>query len=211
MIMMMMIADRIQGGVLHPWNSAAVIAPIVVAGVSFIILGFWEVYAPLKHPILPPRLFRQWREYVSQHPLLLKSWAAADTNSLSFTIILVIVFVAGMLYYSNLILWPRISSLLFLQSNDTIMRGLYANMTSFATILAAVYLNLVMPWIKHERWQLVGLATMQTAMIGALSSIDLDSKARTIVFLILAGASSTSTSVLIFGMISLLLEDQADM
>ena len=50
------------GGVLHPWNSASVIAPIVVSGVLFIFLGFWEAYAPLSHPLLPGRLFRRFRE-----------------------------------------------------------------------------------------------------------------------------------------------------
>lgn len=49
------------GGSLYPWSSATVIAPLAVAGGLFIVLGFWEVYAPLRYPILPPRLFRKLR------------------------------------------------------------------------------------------------------------------------------------------------------
>jgi MFS family permease len=50
------------GGGQHPWNSSWVVAPIVVGGVCFVALGFWEVYAPLTYPILPPKLFVQWRK-----------------------------------------------------------------------------------------------------------------------------------------------------
>ena len=56
------ILTTIQGGGQHPWKSSWVIAPIVVAGIGFIGLGFWEAYAPLKYPILPPSLFVKWRE-----------------------------------------------------------------------------------------------------------------------------------------------------
>lgn len=52
------------GGGLHPWNSSWVIASIVLGAVCFIALGFWEAYARLEVPILPPRLFAQWRKYV---------------------------------------------------------------------------------------------------------------------------------------------------
>ena len=57
-----MLLTVIQGGGQHPWKSSWVIAPIVVSGVGFIGLGFWEAYAPLKYPILPPKLFVKWRE-----------------------------------------------------------------------------------------------------------------------------------------------------
>ncbi|OAA54358.1 Fungal trichothecene efflux pump [Niveomyces insectorum RCEF 264] len=178
------------GGVLHPWKSAAVIAPLVISFALFIFLGFWEVYAPLKHPILPPRLFRKFRE---------------------FTAVLVVIFVAGMLYYSNLSLWPRVSSLLFIPANNTIMRGVYAEITSFSTIMSAIYGMAIMPWVGHERWQLVALTAGQTIFLGAVSSLSLTSKARTIAFTLIAGSCSTSSSMLTFGTIGLFLDDQADM
>jgi hypothetical protein len=116
-----------------------------------------------------------------------------------------------MLYYSNLVIWPRLSALVFVPADDIIMRGLYANITNFSTTLAGLYGACVMPWVNNERWQLVSLATVQTIFVGALASLDLDSKARTITFLMLAGCASTSTSILTFGTISLGLDDQADM
>jgi hypothetical protein len=68
-----------------------------------------------------------------------------------------------------------------------------------------------MPWIGHERWQLVGVAVVQTASIGALSSLTINAKARTITFMLLAGAAATLGSPITFGVVSLGLDDQADM
>lgn len=65
------------GGRQYPWTSAQVIAPVVVGVLCLISLGFYEVYADLPQPIMPPRLFRKWREV---------------------TMIYVVCFVGGMLY-----------------------------------------------------------------------------------------------------------------
>lgn len=50
------------GGRQYPWNSAAVIGTMVVGVVCLIALGFWEVYAPLPYPLMPPRLFKKTRK-----------------------------------------------------------------------------------------------------------------------------------------------------
>ncbi|KAF2113794.1 fungal trichothecene efflux pump [Lophiotrema nucula] len=177
------------GGVLHPWKSAAVIAPIVISGVLFIALGFWEAYADLKHPLLPARLFRRFRD---------------------FTAILVVTFVAGMLYYSNLIVWPRLSALVWIPADDIMKRGLFANIANWSTPIAALYGMLIMPWVHHERWQVTGLATLQTAFTGALASVGRNTQGMTIFFLLVAGSAATATNILVFGTVSLLLEDQTD-
>ena len=91
------------------------------------------------------------------------------------------------------------------------MRGLYANMTSFSTIMASIYYLGVMPWIGHERWQLLGLAIVQTAMIGGLSALTIAGKGAAIACVLLAGMAATASSPLVFGMVSLGLDDQTDM
>ena len=48
------------GGSLHPWKSSWVIASIVVGGVAVIVFCFWEAYAPIKEPLVPPHLFKSW-------------------------------------------------------------------------------------------------------------------------------------------------------
>ncbi|KAF2733303.1 MFS general substrate transporter [Polyplosphaeria fusca] len=177
------------GGVSYPWGSAHVVAPIVIAFACFLALGLWEVYGNLKYPILPPKLFKKWRD---------------------FTALLVVCFVAGMLYYSMNVLWPRQSSLLFVPANDTIIRGVYANMVSFGTIIAAWYCVTVMPWVGHERWQLVGFMVAQTALIGSMASIGINDKAQAIATVIIVAACNLPPSPLSFGMVSLGLDDQAD-
>lgn len=49
------------GGSQYPWKSAIVIAPIIVGFMLFVVLFVWVNMADLKYPLLPPKLFRQWR------------------------------------------------------------------------------------------------------------------------------------------------------
>jgi MFS family permease len=52
------------GGSLHPWKSAATLAPIVIGFMTLVALGFYERYGNVKEPLLPPRMFKQVRQYV---------------------------------------------------------------------------------------------------------------------------------------------------
>lgn len=104
------------GGGFYAWNSSHVVGMLVTGCVCLIACGFWEAYAPLTYPILPPHLFKQWRK---------------------FTAFLVLCFVAGMLYYSLLVIWPAQSTLLFINTNDTIIRGVYASLVAYGNIVGA--------------------------------------------------------------------------
>jgi hypothetical protein len=68
------------GGTLHPWKSAATIAPIVVGFFTLVALGFWEVHGPVKEALIPPRMFKQVRQ---------------------FTMPIICMMISGMQYYSN--------------------------------------------------------------------------------------------------------------
>jgi MFS family permease len=50
------------GGRQYPWKSAAVLVPIVIGVISLVSLGFWSAYANLEYPLMPPRLFKNWRK-----------------------------------------------------------------------------------------------------------------------------------------------------
>lgn len=50
-----------------------------------------------------------------------------------YNVLVLVSFCCGMLYYSMQVLWPRQSALLFVPADDPIMRGVYANLTAFAT------------------------------------------------------------------------------
>ena len=49
------------GGRQYPWTSAAVLAPIMLGISSLVGLFVWVFNKGLKYPLLPPKLFRQWR------------------------------------------------------------------------------------------------------------------------------------------------------
>ena len=50
------------GGSIHPWKSGATLAPIILGASTLIALGFYETYANIEYPILPPRLFKRLRQ-----------------------------------------------------------------------------------------------------------------------------------------------------
>ena len=68
------------GGSLFPWISATSITPIIVGFLTLVALGFWERYGKLDEPLLPPRMFKQVRQ---------------------FTMPIICMSITGMQYYSN--------------------------------------------------------------------------------------------------------------
>jgi MFS family permease len=49
------------GGRQYDWNSAPVISTLVIGAALLVVLGFYEVYAPLKYPMLPTKFFKNIR------------------------------------------------------------------------------------------------------------------------------------------------------
>ncbi|KAK6437671.1 hypothetical protein LTR95_006131 [Oleoguttula sp. CCFEE 5521] len=177
------------GGRKYAWSSAPVISTIVIGAVLLTSLGLWEAFADLKYPMLPPKLFRNIR---------------------GFTMMLVVCFVGGMLYYSMNILWPRQSGLLFVPAGKPIIAGVYANMVSYGTILAGLVVVFFCQRVGHERWQQVGFMIVQTALIGSLASVGLDDKVQAIVTIIVLATTITPPQLLAFVMISMNIDDQVD-
>ena len=132
------------GGRQYAWSSSPVISTLVVGVVLLVALVFYEVYADLKYPMLPTKYFKNVR---------------------GFTVLLVVCFVGGMLYYSMNVLWPRESGLLFVPADKPIIAGVYANMISFGTLFAGLIVILFCSRVGHERWQQVGfMVSLQSSM-----------------------------------------------
>ena len=83
-------------------------------------------------------------------------------------------------------------------------------MVSFGTIIAGWYCVSLMPYLKHERWQLITMMVIQTALIGSLASVGINDKAQAIGTVIAVATVNLPPSPLSFGMVSLHLEDQTD-
>ncbi|ETN39002.1 uncharacterized protein HMPREF1541_07044 [Cyphellophora europaea CBS 101466] len=178
------------GGRRYPWVSATVIAPIVVGFSCFVALFVWVFNVPMKYPLLPPQLFRQWRGY---------------------NVLVVVSFCLGMLYYSMQVLWPRQSSLLFASADQPIMRGVYANLTLWGTWLSLISVWVVCARIGHEKWQIMFFVCVQTVLIGCLSSVQVDQKAKAIALVFIMSCFINQALYLLFGMVSLNIKDQGDM
>ena len=84
-------------------------------------------------------------------------------------------------------------------------------MVSFGTICAGILVLTIVPWIGHERWQLVGFLVVQTVMIGSMSTVGVGDRAQAIATVIIIAAVVTPPQFLAFGMVSLGLDDQNDM
>ncbi|KAJ9621393.1 uncharacterized protein PV06_04796 [Exophiala oligosperma] len=177
------------GGRRFPWKSAQVIAPIVVGFFSLVLLFVWDFNANLKYPLFPPRLFRQWRGY---------------------NVLVLVGFCCGMLYYSMQVIWPRESALLFVPADKPIIRGIYANITTLATWVSLISVWVFCARFGHEKWQIFGFICCQTAFVGALSTVGIDDKAKAIALVFLMSCFINQPLYMLFSMVSLNLEDQAD-
>ncbi|KAG9231277.1 fungal trichothecene efflux pump [Amylocarpus encephaloides] len=177
------------GGRQFPWKSTAVIAPIVIGLFCAVLLGFWETKMHLKYPLLPPKLFKNVR---------------------GFVMVIVVCFVGGMLYYSMNVLWPRQSATLFVPATEPILRGMYATIFSLGSFTGGLIMLFFCSRVGHEKWQLVGFMIAQTALIGSLASVGIDSKAQAIATVYLASCMITPPQLISFTMLSLGLDDQTD-
>lgn len=177
------------GGRNFPWSSPKVIAPIVVGLCCYIALGFYETRSSLKYPLMQPRLFKDLR---------------------GFTMIIVVCFVGGMLYYSMNVLWPRMSQIFFVPATQPILRGVYATIFSYGTLLGGMIMVVICSRVNHERWQLVTFMILQTALIASLASVGIHDKGQAIATVILGSACVTPPQLVSFTMLSLNLKDQND-
>ncbi|KAK5943976.1 hypothetical protein PMZ80_003257 [Knufia obscura] len=177
------------GGRQYEWASAAVIAPIVIGFLCLVALFAWIFMVPMKYPLLPPKLFRQWRGY---------------------NVLVVVSFCLGMLYYSMQVLWPRQSALLFASADQPIMRGVYANLTLWGTWLSLISVWVICARIGHEKWQILAFVCLQTIFIGCLSSVEVNQKAKAIALVFAMSCFINQALYLLFGMVSLNLEEQGD-
>lgn len=99
--------------------------------------------------------------------------------------------IAGMQYYSNATLWPRLSQLLY--ATDAISKGTYAETLPLGTILGGIVMCFSKK-IGHQRWQVFGAIALQTACVGAMSTASLDNPAKSVVLTVIV---SFCTSIVI--------------
>ncbi|KAI9723273.1 MAG: hypothetical protein M1812_001155 [Candelaria pacifica] len=88
------------GGVVHPWKSGAVISTIIIGFLALVAFVLYEIFMPLKEPLVPMRLF------------LIPGFAATA----------VLLGLGASIYYAFSIVWPQMVATVY--TEDTIYGGL---------------------------------------------------------------------------------------
>ncbi|KIW90309.1 uncharacterized protein Z519_08953 [Cladophialophora bantiana CBS 173.52] len=131
----------------HPWRSASVIVPII-AGFCCLVACFAYDFTLAKRPLFPLVVFRKLRD---------------------FTMLLGIVFVAGMTFYSMMALLPQAS--LYIFTSDPIEIGYIALPNGIVQLLFGAVATSFMGKIKHLKAQILVSLVIQTIFIACLAAV----------------------------------------
>ncbi len=146
------------GSAAHPWKSASVIAPIVIGVVVFIACFVYDFTVP-QQPFFPLDLFRRYRE---------------------FTVLLVVVFVAGMIFYSMAGLLPQ--GTLYMFESDPTQIGLTQLPNGIGTFVGGTLMPAIAHKIKHLKMQIIVALTIQLVFVALYSVAIPQSKAAWMAF-----------------------------
>ncbi|KAH6988298.1 fungal trichothecene efflux pump [Ilyonectria sp. MPI-CAGE-AT-0026] len=151
-------------GSTYEFTDAPVLATFLVGIILIIALGFYEVYVP-KNPLLHPFLFKRWR---------------------TFTVLLVLTFTSGMLFYCLLTFLSQYFSLGYI-GNDPIKVGVYQLPFGFGSFFGGLSVGLTFRYLKHQRLLLLVCVIIQTVFIGLLAVPGPDDLGMACAFTALAG------------------------
>ncbi|KAF2102996.1 putative major facilitator superfamily transporter [Rhizodiscina lignyota] len=130
----------------YPWKSVSVILPIVLGAVIFILCFVYD-WTLAKNPFFPFSLFSKVRE---------------------FSLLLVGLFVAGMIFFSMASILPQASTYVF--GSDGIQLGLTQLPNNFGQLIGGAIIPAFMHKIKHMREQLVVALAIQTIFTAAYAA-----------------------------------------
>lgn len=133
------------GSVAHPWKSASTLVPLIL-GFFLLCACFIYDYLWAKDPLFPPQLLNEVRD---------------------FTLLLVIVFVAGMVYFAMSGLGPQVSQYIF--SNQPMEVARLSLPSGFGLGFFGGILSLFIGKIGHLKIQMIVYVVIQTVFIALYS------------------------------------------
>jgi hypothetical protein len=136
------------GGNPYSWKSVHVLAPLLLGVLLFALMFIWDFSRFPKRPLIPRRLFGKFRE---------------------FTSLLVVIFVAGLVFISIGSLIP--AEIGYVYTEDPIKAGYY-NIAAGTAALGGVILGALVHKMKHIPIQLmvaVAIQTIFTAMMALIT------------------------------------------
>ncbi|KAK5329097.1 hypothetical protein LTR70_000933 [Exophiala xenobiotica] len=101
------------GGGVYPWSSARVLCTLLIGAATLVVFVLWELYAPIKEPLVPMKLFKNVQ------------WVAAC----------VLLGLGASVYYAMAIIWPQMVAVLFTDDGGASMRAGWLNTIPGFTIV----------------------------------------------------------------------------
>ncbi|KAI1612560.1 fungal trichothecene efflux pump [Exophiala viscosa] len=136
------------GGGVYSWASAHVLAPLLVGVAIIVIFVLWELYAPLKEPILPMKLFKN-PQYVAASVLL---------------------GLGASVYYAMAIIWPEMVAVLFTDDGGASMRAGWLNsIPGFAIVIGQVSAGALSASIGKQKFQCMAVLSLGGAFLAAMA------------------------------------------
>ena len=147
----------------YPWKSAHVIASLVVGLVALVAFGIYEVYMPLKQPLLPVKLFKVR----------------------NITACIFVGSTMQMVWLALNVFWPLQINAIF--TTDEVTIGILSCTTGIALAAGELIFAPLFRTLGHLKWQLV-IACLMTAIFGtAMAAVTYKTENMAIAFTILAG------------------------
>lgn len=124
------------GGSVHPWKSAAVIVTLL-AGVGLLVaFTLWEIYAPLKEPLVPMHLFKNG------------PWVMST----------IVLGVGAGMYYAFAIIWPSMVTVLY-ADGDQMYGGWLASLVGLGLLAGEIIGGLLATPLGKVKFQMIGSVT----------------------------------------------------
>ncbi|KJR86888.1 siderophore iron transporter [Sporothrix schenckii 1099-18] len=136
------------GGSVYPWNAAGTIGPIVVGGVTLVVFVLWEMYAPLREPLLPMHLFRN------------VEWVAAC----------VLLGLGAGVYYAFAIIWPAQAAVMYNSGGSLTYLGGISNIVGLGIISGQVVGGLLAEKIGRTRYQCMVVFSLGAVFLAAMAA-----------------------------------------
>ncbi|KAF2403745.1 MFS general substrate transporter [Trichodelitschia bisporula] len=150
------------GGALYAWNSAAVISSLVIGFFILVLFVLWEIYAPLKEPLVPMHLFKSGR------------WVAA----------VILLGLGAGVYYAFSIIWPAQVTVLY-GDGDLMKIGFYSVIVGLPIIAGQIISGLVTTKIGKQKYQCMAAFVFGGTFLGAAASGTPDNKNTTMTLIAL--------------------------
>ncbi|KAJ4367699.1 hypothetical protein N0V83_007284 [Neocucurbitaria cava] len=140
----------------YPWKSAAVISAIVVGFAVLVVFVLWEIYAPIKEPLIPMHLFQNGR------------WVAA----------VVLLGLGAGVYYAFSIVWPAQAAVLY-GNGDTMRTGYMSTIVGLAIITGQVSAGLLAERIGKTKYQVMAALGIGGIFLGCAAVANPDNESTT--------------------------------